>query len=56
MFSTTGYVVLDGFLEPIRSYTVEQLAMAEMFVYNRPDCTLEPVTVNLYEVLGPALF
>ena len=55
MFSTTGYVVLDVFLEPIRSYTVNQLAMAEMFVYNRPDCIIEPITLNLYDTLGECL-
>jgi hypothetical protein len=55
MFSTTGYIVLDAFMEPIRSYTSEQLDMAKMFIYTRPDCTLEPVKMDLYKELGECL-
>ena len=55
MQQVTGYIVLDAFLEPIRSYSIDQLDQAKMFCYTRPDCTLTTSTINLYDLLGECL-
>lgn len=53
MTKISYYLVYDGLGEVIRKYDTPE--EAKQFTHNRPDCRIEPVTVNLYELLGECL-